>query len=56
MTLQAYVLIQVEPGQAGRVASAIRDLAQIVSCDVLAGPYSSRWPGVRRRGSKQAGG
>jgi hypothetical protein len=39
MALQAYVLIQAEPQLAGRVASAVRDLPQVASCDVLAGPY-----------------
>lgn len=37
--MQAYVLIQAEPRLAGRVAGEIRDLAQVVSCAVLAGPY-----------------
>jgi DNA-binding Lrp family transcriptional regulator len=41
MDLQAYVLVQVEPQLAGRVAAEIRDLAQVVSCDVLAGPYDA---------------
>jgi DNA-binding Lrp family transcriptional regulator len=41
MALQAYVLIQAEPQLAGRVASAVRDLPQVVSCDVLAGPYDA---------------
>jgi DNA-binding Lrp family transcriptional regulator len=41
MALQAYVLIQAEPQLAGNVASAVRDLDQVVSCDVLAGPYDA---------------
>jgi DNA-binding Lrp family transcriptional regulator len=41
MTLQAYVLVQAEPRLAGRVASAIRDLQQVFSCEVLAGPYDA---------------
>lgn len=41
MALQAYVLVQAEPKRAGRVASEIRNLAQVVSCDVLAGPYDA---------------
>jgi DNA-binding Lrp family transcriptional regulator len=31
------VLVLAEPRLAGRVASAIRDLGQVISCDVLAG-------------------
>ncbi len=41
MALQAYVLIQAEPQLAARVASAVRDLPQVASCDVLAGPYDA---------------
>ncbi|HEV8627838.1 MAG TPA: Lrp/AsnC family transcriptional regulator [Acidimicrobiia bacterium] len=37
MALQAYVLGLAEPRLAGRVASAIRDLGQVISGDVLAG-------------------
>jgi DNA-binding Lrp family transcriptional regulator len=35
------VLIQAEPQPAGRVASAVRDLPQVASCDVLAGSYDA---------------
>jgi hypothetical protein len=38
MALQAYVLVLAEPRLAAGVASAIRDLGQVISCDVLAGP------------------
>jgi DNA-binding Lrp family transcriptional regulator len=41
MALQAYVLVLAEPRLAGRVASAIRDLGQVISCDVLVGPYDA---------------
>lgn len=41
MALQAYVLIQAESQLAGRVASAVRALDQVASCDVLAGPYDA---------------
>jgi DNA-binding Lrp family transcriptional regulator len=41
MAIQAYVLVQAEPQLAGRVALAIRGLAQVVVCDVLAGPYDA---------------
>jgi DNA-binding Lrp family transcriptional regulator len=41
MALQAYVLVLAEPRLAARVASAIRDLGQVISCDVLAGPYDA---------------
>lgn len=41
MALQAYVLIQAEPQLAGRIASAVRDLDEVVSCEVLAGPYDA---------------
>jgi hypothetical protein len=35
------VLVLAEPRLAARVASAIRDLGQVISCDVLAGPYDA---------------
>jgi DNA-binding Lrp family transcriptional regulator len=41
MPLQAYVLVQAEPRLAGRVVAAIRDLEQVLSCEVLAGPYDA---------------
>lgn len=41
MALRAYVLVQAEPQLAGRVASEIRDLGQVISCDALVGPYDA---------------
>ncbi len=41
MALQAYVLVQAEPRLAGSVASQIRDLDQVGSCDALVGPYDA---------------
>jgi DNA-binding Lrp family transcriptional regulator len=41
MALQAYVLVQAEPRLAGRVVAAIRELEQVLSCEVLAGPYDA---------------
>ena len=39
MTVQAYVLIQTEVGQAAAVASHVRELPGVVAADDVTGPY-----------------
>ena len=39
MTVRAFVLIQTEVGRAVHVVNAIRDIAGVVSADLVTGPY-----------------
>lgn len=39
MAVSAYVLIQIEMGKAGEVASRIRDIEGVVTADIATGPY-----------------
>lgn len=39
MAVSAYVLIQIEMGKAGEVASRIRDIEGVDTADIATGPY-----------------
>lgn len=39
MAVSAYVLIQIEMGMAGEVASRIREIEGVVTADIATGPY-----------------
>lgn len=39
MAVSAYVLIQIEMGKAGEVASRIRDIDGVDTADIATGPY-----------------